>query len=175
MVVENVGGNAAAYVDTVRGGLAEIGYGSLPIPLQGCDVGAPHERSRVFILAADLDENRKPPLTKHAEMAASQVVADVDQVGVYEQPRRSERAGWAGSAESANDGAPPASDIDEARPTRAPADHWRSPQPDMVRVVHGFPRRLDGARARVGACGNAVIPQCAEVIGHVIRQLSGEQ
>lgn len=47
---------------------------------------------------------------------------------------------------------------------------WSDPEPDVVRVVHGVPEGLDTARR--GALGNAVVPQCAEVVGHVIRKLA---
>lgn len=42
-----------------------------------------------------------------------------------------------------------------------------SAEPDVVRVVHGVP--LGSHRRR--ALGNAVVPQCAEVIGWIIREL----
>lgn len=54
-----------------------------------------------------------------------------------------------------------------ARP--GPVPGWRKPMPDVARVVPGDPKRVDAQRA----LGNCVIPQCAEVIGHVIRELAG--
>lgn len=39
--------------------------------------------------------------------------------------------------------------------------------PPMVRVVNGLPHRVD----RIRALGNSVVPQCAEVVGWVIRKL----
>lgn len=44
--------------------------------------------------------------------------------------------------------------------------------PTLVRVVHGLPRRMDGSRPRISALGNAVVPECAEVIGHLILELA---
>lgn len=38
------------------------------------------------------------------------------------------------------------------------------------RGANGIPNRVD----RVAALGNAVVPQCAEVVGRVIRQIMGE-
>ena len=48
-------------------------------------------------------------------------------------------------------------------------DHW-SVEPTMGRVANGVPRRMD----RLRALGNAVVPQCAEVIGRrVVERLGG--
>lgn len=43
-------------------------------------------------------------------------------------------------------------------------------EPNMVRMVDGISKVLD--RRRIRALGNSVVPQCAEVIGHVIRKLA---
>jgi site-specific DNA-cytosine methylase len=40
-------------------------------------------------------------------------------------------------------------------------------EPAVARVVHGLPGRVDYERA----LGNSVVPQCAEVVGHVVLQL----
>lgn len=45
------------------------------------------------------------------------------------------------------------------------------PEPSMVRVVHGLPRGVDGRRCQ--ALGDAVMPQMAETIGYIIRELEG--
>jgi DNA (cytosine-5)-methyltransferase 1 len=41
----------------------------------------------------------------------------------------------------------------------------RWPKPDIERAADGIPNRMDRCRA----LGNAVVPQCAEVIGHYIK------
>lgn len=154
VVVENVASGARAWVDIVVAGLEQLGYACLPIPLAAADVGAPHERARVFIVAAHAHAQGQHAGAEHAEMGVSRA-ASADALGAksWNEP------GWRGR--SNGNGA-------------AVAQHvgWRSAQPDMVRVVHGVSRRLDGARARISALGNAVVPQCAEVIGHVIMELS---
>lgn len=185
VVVENVASGARAWVDTVRSGLGQLGYASLPIPISACDVGAYHRRARVFIVATTdthTDWGHAGPL--HAEVAGAQAFADPITAELRIEPGR---GGWAdrlGKAEPANDRestAPAhahtpgrkrsgggASPTGRPRPT---ASHWRAPMPNMVRVVHGVPRRMDGARQRIAALGNAVVPQCAEVVGHVIQLL----
>jgi hypothetical protein len=45
----------------------------------------------------------------------------------------------------------------------------RFAEPPMVSVVYGVPRKL-AADGR-SALGDSVVPQCAEVVGHVIREL----
>lgn len=59
----------------------------------------------------------------------------------------------------------------ESRDYREGSEHWRKPLSDVLRVVDGIPRKLD----RVRALGNAVVPQCAEVVGWVVRQVVEER
>lgn len=156
VVVENVASGAKFWVNPVREQLGELGYASLPIPLEACWLGAPHERGRVF-LVAHADREGEPAGAEHGEVAApSAHVADAV---------RARREGHGASGEA------------QGRP-RPVSRGWRTPQPDVVRVVHGVPRGVDSpnaaARARIKALGNSVVPQCAEVVGHVIRQLLGQ-
>ena len=51
VVVENVTSGASRWVDDVRAALAERGYKSMFVPMGARDVGAPHRRNRVFIVA----------------------------------------------------------------------------------------------------------------------------
>lgn len=127
VVVENVASGATRWVDAVVRDLAELGYASLPIPLSASDVGAPHRRARVFIVARHADGEGQ-----HARAVDAEV---------------------------------------EGTPRATPAN-WSTPEPDMVRVVHGVPRGLDGAAARIRALGNSVVPQCAEVVGWIVRELA---
>lgn len=45
--------------------------------------------------------------------------------------------------------------------------HWRDTEPSTLRVADGASREMD----RLRALGNAVVPQCAEVIGRAIREV----
>lgn len=59
VVVENVASGAALWVPFVLGDLRERGYRARALPLSARDVGAPHIRRRIFVLAvADGDRER---------------------------------------------------------------------------------------------------------------------
>jgi len=67
----------------------------------------------------------------------------------YESDRRS--AGWPGREKPAE-------------------DYWQT-EPDVGRVADGVPDRV----ARLKALGNAVVPQCAEVVGHIVLELEARR
>jgi DNA-cytosine methyltransferase len=57
VVVENVSQGAKRWVDPVVRDLEQLGYATLLVPLEACAVGAPHERARLFIVAANAVED----------------------------------------------------------------------------------------------------------------------
>lgn len=193
VVVENVASGANKWVDAVRGELERLGYATLPVPVAASDCGAPHERARVFIVAcrpsnadhslgeqqgsdiADAHgaELRKPGRRSRAgaEAAiAAQLGPDAVRFGCDERPELSETRTHAESTRHAADAhdhtrgvhAQSRQDVRDAQRHGG----WAT-EPAVARVVHGFPGRVDYERA----LGNSVVPQCAEVVGHVIRQL----
>lgn len=174
VVVENVASGANLWVDAVGQALVGLGYAVLPLPLSASDVGALHRRARVFIVAHAY-RDRKPAVAVDAEVAepsASSADAHSQPLRLDEQriaARRADRVRDEGDAFA-----------------RYPS--WsggRFPEPDMVRMVHGVPgglghrsRRQRRREAPLGkrrsALGNSVVPQCAEVVGWVIRELMKE-
>jgi DNA (cytosine-5)-methyltransferase 1 len=151
VVVENVSQGAKRWVDPVVSDLEQLGYACLLVPIEACAVGAPHERARLFIVAANAVEDD----LRHLEQRASE-----------RRNARGLRDG--GEAVALHDGAA----RDSSGPGRAQpadADAWRHPAPEFCRVDDGVSTELD--KARNGALGNAVVPQCAEVIGWIIREL----
>jgi DNA (cytosine-5)-methyltransferase 1 len=148
IVFENVASGASRWVDAVRSELEQLGYATLPCPVSSSWLGAWQERARVFIVA-HADRDGEPRFAVNAEMAETSVSSSADSTrreGSWHNP--------------------------EGR-ARPPADHWRTLRSDMVRVVSRSTRRLDGARSRIAALGNAPSPQQVEVIGHIVRELAG--
>ncbi len=187
VVVENVASGAEKWVDAVRGGLERLGYASLPIPIAASDLGAPHERARVFIVAAcpadgtgercvwsNIESN---PASKagFANDSTKYVAADTHGERLRNESRRICGPRWSDSSVAAQ----VATDADALRklqPTGSERDEWRWPsdapriwtaEPDVARMVHGLPGRVDCEHA----LGNSVVPQQAEVIGYVIQEL----
>jgi DNA (cytosine-5)-methyltransferase 1 len=162
VVIENVASGAKRWVDAVRGNLGELGYASLPIPLSASDCGAPHRRARIFIVARSASytmcQRRSEGLRSEPSGDASEVPAALRQGGHVANSNgellRFEpgRSGWA----------------DRASSKESYRDGWWATEPDVARMVHGLPGRVDRERA----LGNSVVPQCAEVIGHVIQLLT---
>lgn len=149
VIVENVASGAKAWLPHVRHQLHLLGYGTRAFALSAADVGAPHLRRRIFVVA-DANGESKPARSVDAEVAiASEADADAERDDLRVEPRRIGGAGRSGAP-------------------FVGFDSWRQPKPPMVRMVHGISGGMD--RARRKALGNAVVPQCAQVIGRIVRE-----
>lgn len=84
VLLENVAAHLARGFGRVLGDLAEIGYDAWWTCLRASDVGAPHRRDRVFVVAAPVDPDREPvrlePVPVGTRLGAS--VASGDSAGV---------------------------------------------------------------------------------------------
>lgn len=79
MVAENVAALVTRGLDTVLGGLAQSGYDALWFTLRASDVGAPHRRERLFIIAWRLDVG--PGRVSDADGGAVRELAERSDVG----------------------------------------------------------------------------------------------
>jgi DNA (cytosine-5)-methyltransferase 1 len=150
VVVENVSSGAVKWVDPVVSELGRLGYESLPVPLSGEDVGAPHRRERIFIVARRLVSD-----TRREQLRLE---------------RQRESGGRPHRVRPQGDEVPPADG-----PGRG-VDRWEADtpwafEPGVGRVADGVPSRAH----RLRALGNSVVPQCAEVIGWIVRTLHEER
>lgn len=123
VVVENVFSGKSRWLPAVRRDLHLLGYSSTAFEIAGTDVGAPHLRKRIFVVAyPHVDRELLEPF--YEEVA---------------WPATNAGAMWNG---------------------------WMA-EPEHLRMANGTATELD--IDRIVACGNAVMPQCAEVIGRLIR------
>lgn len=177
VLVENVPGLLVRGMGRVLGDLAELGYDAEWASIPAAAFGAPHLRYRVFIVAYATGLGARSvsvwpgrPLEAQAHAArdgAAASNAPSEQAGLTGQPRldRSVESMAADSDRQRCDGWP------RIFPTTWPPggdaaqrDNPWAVEPDVGRVAHGVPHRVD----RLRALGNAVVPQVAEWIGRRI-------
>ena len=161
VVVENVGRLARRGLDVVASGLHDLGYAVEATRLLAADVGAPHLRERCFIVGIPLGDPDRP---RHTLVSGS---------GGGERDERApaHRAGPEGAAPEPRVGRVPdglpwwvdGSGPDGAwpHPRGTAGAPWEPP-----RTLAGVPMRSH----RLRALGNAVVPQCAYVVGLRVRE-----
>lgn len=142
VVLENVAAILVRGLDVVASDLAEIGYDLEWDCVPAAAVGAPHRRDRWFGVAYPSRVQREAQLGQQPHRVLPEVLADTDAL---------RRGRWPGIAGAAGWGQP------------AHSRQWRT-EPDVGRVAHGIPNRVD----RLRSLGNAVVPQVAEHIGRLI-------
>ena len=179
VVVENVAALLARGMDAVLGTLSTLGYDAEWHVIPASAVGAPHRRERVWIVACANDQGESDvPINDEPWRSVSEPagcnVADAEGV-----------SGWAGLCEGrpqqdGNQSGDRCGDVPDAdraglqqqrRPEPVPVEQlaaecggWWSVEPDVGRVAHGVPSRVD----RLRCLGNAVVPQVVEIIGRAI-------
>ena len=156
--VENVPGLLIDGMGIVLGGLAQSGYDAEWQVLSAADVGASHLRKRVWIIAcADLGQQSqgKTVLSRRCE-------SGVSRKGELAYPEGKRGGSWDGRGDGSMGDAEKESG--ERGSTEDGCWKWWPAEPDVGRVAHGVPSRVD----RLKSLGNAVVPQCAEYIGRRI-------
>ncbi len=175
---ENVAGIVKMALDQVLADLESLGYTCQSFIVPACAVDAPHQRKRVWIVAALDDANTDWKRSHRASINKQRETESTDRQERIARPVREVladggSAGERGARDVAN--APRLqSGWQEQRPQRertgetsqsefALANRWL-PEPNVGRVAHGVPQRVD----RLRSLGNAVVPQVVEQIGRMI-------
>ena len=172
VLAENVPGIATTYLDTVLSDLESQGYTCATLDIPAVAFDAPHRRHRIFIVAYATSEQdhgrgrgnvveapRRRESINTAAGTCGEDVADAERTGfqtrAFEKPKsNTERAQrfepWGASNENRR---------------------WWTVEPDVGRVAHGIPSRVD----RLRGLGNAVVPQVAEWIGRRIMEFEQQR
>ena len=155
--------------------LEAAGYETESIVIPACAVGAPHRRDRVWIVAHAAGEQdnrvRRNCGRKRCDMGRQeQAVRSKDRQTNYNSLGRqgedvadTKRKGLerADAARHTCSGGRPA-ELGQGRRQ----GNWWATEPDVGRVAHGIPSRVD----RLKSLGNAIVPQIAQIIGMAIME-----
>lgn len=154
VVIENVLGLRTSGLPRVLADIADLGLDAEWADLSAADIGAPHLRRRLFVVAT------------HPE-----------RIQLRDEPGWLERACREAAAEHRYDaevGAAPDADclrrLEQARSVateRGWTRHVGWELSDVAGMDDGFPSWVDVGAARK-ALGNAVVPACAEIVGRAI-------
>lgn len=167
VVVENVPLLRSRGLGRVLGEMAALGYDAEWDCVPACAVGAPHRRDRVWIVAypqrsgleGQRSQSGQPQVSEPRDSGSPVANANVlPELESNDAPRAKPRGG---SREGAG-----------RRGERGRSGGWPSawtPEPDVGRVAHGVPSRMD----RLRSLGNALVPQIAEEIGRRIMAYEG--
>jgi DNA (cytosine-5)-methyltransferase 1 len=172
VLVENVAALLGRGIDVVCGDLAEIGYDTEWTIISAADVGAPHLRERVWLLAYP---GRERIYERRWNSNAGEESGLLQRITRDELQRKQEipskvladtfSFGQQRSRESFNTGN---TETDKKREASNAFDvriggKWPV-EPDILRVAYGVPNRVD----RLKGLGNAVVPQIPELIARRI-------
>ena len=187
-LMENVRGHLTLGFGTVLRDLAAIGYDARWDCIPAAAVGAPHLRDRVFIIARPSGTQQRRTLANsnnagscdtlftgwnapwhgstpnaypNSQSEPNVTVNDATQSMVADT--HSQGCKWHGLSIGSQTQKPSASRGSSHTGTNKLADHWQT-EPNVGRVAHGIPNRVD----RLRGLGNAVVPQVAEYIGRLI-------
>lgn len=206
VVVENVAALLSRGLDQVLGTLASFGYDAEWSVLRASDVGAPHRRERLFIIARLAD----------SRCFGGSVRRDAGDVARASRESQSERDQRERDGYAARDGGAAVADDDRGGckgersfgilhrerqalrndahgRRRSDPEGERSTQSRLVRIPDGVPAGVDRwpagrdeaphpwepprtvtgriDRRRLKALGNAVVPQCAELVGRRLLEM----
>tara|TARA_X000001388_G_scaffold15709_1_gene9573 strand:- start:1668 stop:2576 length:909 start_codon:yes stop_codon:yes gene_type:complete len=163
---------------TVRGGvrviadLTEIGYDASWTIVSAADVGAWHNRKRIWIVAHSGCEygERKPQLQKYEKKIRAQ---NADQSKRSTERNRQRTPGRTKNVSDSKSKRRRGRQTDwknaeNARQLpRSPKHEYWHTEPELGRVANGIPNRVD----RLKGLGNAIVPQCAyEIFKYIARK-----
>jgi DNA (cytosine-5)-methyltransferase 1 len=158
VLVENVAALLHRGVESVLGELAALGYDAEWQCIPAAAIGAPHLRNRLFIVAY-ADSQRQSQRSGNVAQKRRRAGDGREATLVYPD-RNTTRRESQSTDEAAGRGLPYLSERFSGG-----RGSWRI-EPDVDRVAHGVPARVD----RLRGLGNAVVPQAAEYVGRLIQE-----
>lgn len=151
VIGENVVGIISMALDTTLSDLEAEGYAVQAIVLPACAIGAPHQRNRVAILG-------------HTDNARNGALEYEDNAYGAEGNGRRQKQSQHRACGSSTDVPDTQRKLRGKKPT---CGDWWDTEPNVGRVAHGIPNRVD----RIKCLGNAVVPQQFYPIFHGIAKI----
>lgn len=146
--LENVAAINTLGLATVTAEISKMGYDCRWITLSAEEVGAPHKRERWWLLAYSNSEQLR---SKQEQISKCESAAELKSNGINREMADTNGI----RLEGGNTDKRSARTREIATTTRS---DWWAIEPDVGRVAHGIPFRVD----RIKGLGNAVVPQCAK-------------
>jgi DNA (cytosine-5)-methyltransferase 1 len=163
VIVENVAALLGRGLGRVLGDLATLGYDAEWHCIPASAVGAPHRRDRIWIVAYPYCPERGSLGGPRQRLAWAQCLSQWQESADRPEPG-GEIAPNADSTRLSTSGSEPnGANWRDARRMPSSSDWWTI-EPDVGRVAHGVPARVD----RIRSLGNSLVPQIAEMIGRAI-------
>jgi len=173
VIGENVSGHIKLGLDTVIEDLESEDYAVRPFSISASSIGANHQRERIWILAhsrrsqwpraEQRGENENETRKENAnQFERSSSTSEVDVANTNNerlqrqwQSRNQFTPRFNSSRESSEEG------------QRTVGQGWWESEPNMGRVAHGIPKRVD----RLKSLGNSLVPQIPYYIGKTILEV----
>jgi len=169
VIVENVAALLHRGLGDVLGDLSTLGYDAEWHCIRASDVGAPHRRDRIWIIAYPDSRGQRERGKRDSNAAQSrQQASQRDDTGrLHSHVADAGRGRQPGPWQPVDAFHPAPGFIGKAiKLGNGGGSHQWSVEPDVGRVAHGVPARVD----RLRSLGNAVVPQIPEIIGRAIMQ-----
>jgi DNA (cytosine-5)-methyltransferase 1 len=164
VIGENVGGFVNMGLDGCVSDLEAEGYEVQPFVIPACAVNAPHRRDRVWIVAhRECKRDGREPGNGIGEEGEIQE----GEAGFEESRVNQIRNCGQDVADSPQELFNGSGKARQRRRRESPNGNWWSVEPDVGRVAHGVPNRVD----RLKSLGNAVVPQIPYIIGKAIMEI----
>jgi DNA (cytosine-5)-methyltransferase 1 len=166
VIGENVAGHVSMGLDDVLSDLGTLGYSAQAFVIPACAVNAPHRRDRTWVVAYATDVQRNGGNDNARELMGREQVSQPRDGGGAQALADPLRHNVQGFVSECLDSERWAESHQRQVGSCGDGGGWWTPEPDVGRVAHGVPHRVD----RLKALGNAVVPQIPEMIGRAILQ-----